>query len=146
MNRSKGIFFIRLATAVMMGLFLASCMKSGEVITKPDEYKRVYEVKEKILMRAIAQVFKDKAFGAVTVKEDKKLVESEYVIQDEWRSKSVARVKELNWKETEVTLSVITEKKAGDKWELRRLLEKAQYDSLLDDIELQSYKEMGKVE
>ena len=146
MNASKYVIFVRLAIALISAFILMSCTKSGELITKPDEYTRVYDAKEKILLRAIAQVFKDKAMGAATVKEDKHEVVTEYIIEDNWRSKSIARVKKLNWKETEVTLSVITEKKAGDKWEMRRIFEKTQYDSILDAIELQAYKEMDKIE
>jgi hypothetical protein len=146
MNNSIVINLIRVSVVIIAGLLLVSCMKSGELITKPDEHTRVYEVKEKILLRAIAQVFKDKAMGVATIKEDKNEVVTEYLIQDDWRSKSIARVKKISWKETEVTLSVITEKKAGDKWELRRLLEKDQYDSILDAIELQSYREMNKID
>jgi hypothetical protein len=146
MSDSKVIHLIRVSVVIIAGLLLISCMKSGELITKPDEHTRVYEAKEKILLRAIAQVFKDKAMGVATIKEDKNEVVTEYLIEDDWRSKSIARVKKINWKETEVTLSVITEKKAGDKWELRRLLEKDQYDSILDAIELQYYREMNKIE
>lgn len=146
MNTSKYVFFVRLAIALISATILVSCTKSGELITKPDEYTRVYDAKEKILLRAIARVFKDKAMGEATIKEDKHEVVTEYIIQDDWRSKSVARVKKLNWKETEVTLSVITEKKDGNKWEMRRIFEKSQYEGILDAIELQAYKEMDKIE
>ena len=58
---------------------------------------------------------------------------------------NTARVKKIDWKECEVTLSVITEKKIPSGWEMRRLLEKEQYDKYFDAIELQIYKELYKV-
>jgi hypothetical protein len=41
---------------------------------------------------------------------------------------------------------VITEKKTDNGWEMRRLLEKEQYASLFDTIELKIYEEMSKIE
>jgi hypothetical protein len=42
-------------------------------------------------------------------------------------------------------LSVITEKKIANGWEMRRLLEKKQYDTFFNAIELQLYQEMYRV-
>ncbi len=132
---------------VFMTVFLLpACMKEGVVITKPDEYSRAFEGNEKVVLKALVQVFKDKGFGASSVNREKKEIESTYLIQNGWRSKTIARVKQLNWKETDVTLSVITEKQAGAGWEMRRLLQKEQYDSIFDAIELQIYQEMYKTE
>jgi hypothetical protein len=96
-------------------------------------------------MRAIAVVYKEKGLGNPTINTEKNLVESDHVIKDDWRSKTIARVKKINWKECEVTLSVITEKKTAKGWEMRRLLEKQQYDSLFNAIDLQVYRELYKV-
>jgi hypothetical protein len=131
---------------LMMVLILTACTNEGEVITKPDEYSRAFESNEKVVLRAVEQVFKDKGFGASSVNRDKKEIESTYLIQNGWRSKTIARVKKINWKETEVTLSVITEKQMESKWEMRRLLQKEQYDSIFDAIELQIYQEMYKTD
>ncbi len=124
---------------------LASCREEGEVTSKPDEYKRVFEAGENTIMHAIAEVLKEKKFGTAKINPAKKQVESDYVIQDEWRSKTVARIKKLNWKECEVTLSIISEKKTSKGWEMRRLLENKQYDNFFDAIELQIYQELYKV-
>ena len=123
---------------------MTSCMEEGEVISKPDEYTHVYDAREDVILRAIAKVFQEKGFGNTTIDTEKKQVESEYVIQDDWRTKSTARVKKISWKECEVTLSVISEKKTATGWELRRLLEKKQYDNFFDAIELKIYEEMYK--
>jgi hypothetical protein len=123
---------------------MTSCREEGEVISKPDEYTHVYDAREDVILRAIAKVFQEKGFGNTTIDTEKKQVESEYVIQDDWRTKSTARVKKISWKECEVTLSVISEKKTATGWELRRLLEKKQYDNFFDAIELKIYEEMYK--
>jgi hypothetical protein len=120
-------------------------MEGEQVISKPDEFTRIYEAGENIVIQAIALTFKEKGFGNATINPDKNQVESEYIIQGEWRTKSTARVKKINWKECEVALSVNTEKKTKTGWEMRRLLEKRQYDKIFNAIELQIYEQLYKV-
>jgi hypothetical protein len=146
MRRMTLLFRIVLPFVFMTVLLLPACTKEGVVITKPDEYSRAFESNEKVVLKALVQVFKDKGFGASSVNREKKKIESAYLIQNGWRSKTIAQVKQLNWKETDVTLSVITEKQVGAGWEMRRLLQKEQYDSIFDAIELQIYQEMYKTE
>ena len=120
-------------------------MEGEQVISKPDEFTHIYEAGENIVIQAIALTFKEKGFGNATINPDKNQVESEYIIQGEWRTKSTARVKKINWKECEVALSVNTEKKTKTGWEMRRLLEKRQYDKIFNAIELQIYEQLYKV-
>ena len=120
-------------------------MEGEQVISKPDEFTRIYEAGENIVIQAIALTFKEKGFGNATINPDKNQVESEYIIQGEWRTKSTATVKKINWKECEVALSVNTEKKTKTGWEMRRLLEKRQYDKIFNAIELQIYEQLYKV-
>lgn len=129
----------------IINLFLTSCMEEGVVISKPDEFSHTFEASDNIVIRSIALVYKEKGLGNATINPGKNQVESDYVIKDEWRSKTIARVKKINWKECEVTLSVITEKKAAKGWELRRLLGKEQYDSLFNAIDLEIYRQLYKV-
>jgi hypothetical protein len=146
MRRMTPPFRIVVLFVFLTAFLLTACTNEGTVITKPDEYSRAFESNEKIVLKALAQVFKDKGFGTASVNSEKKEIESTYLIQNGWRSKTVARVKQINWKETEVKLSVITEKQVESKWEMRRLLKKEQYDSIFDAIELQIYQEMYKTE
>ena len=84
----------------------------GVVILKPDEYSHVYEAKETVILKAIADVFKEKNIGTnVTIDQKNLRVDSDYRESGDWRTKAGASVKRLNWKECEVNLSVITEKK-----------------------------------
>ena len=82
----------------------------------------------------------------VRIDEENRIVETDFLTQNDWRTKSLARIKPLNWKESEVTLSVITEKRTESGWEMRRLLEKEQYVKIFDTIELKIYEEMYKME
>lgn len=117
------------------------------VISRPDEYRRTFEAKEKFVLQAIAGVFRDKNMGInVTINKKKQTVETDFIIQDDWRTRSSAYVRKLNWKESEVFLSVITEKKTEKGWEMRRLLNKEQYDNLFEIIELKIYEEMANIE
>jgi len=141
--------YIRLMVALVIMLNLVCCGATiGRVsISKPDEYTHVYEAKETIILRAIAGVFKEKNIGAnVTIDQKNHRVDSDYVVSGDWRTKANARVRRLNWKECEVTLAVTTEKKTEAGWEIRRLLEKAQYYSFFSVIDLKIYEEMSKIE
>lgn len=117
------------------------------VIHQPDEYNHVYEAKEKAILNAIAGVIKNKDIGInVRVDYENLFVDSDFQITGNWRTKAKARVKRLNWKENEVVLSVITEKQTKAGWEMRRFLDKEQYDKLFSEIDLRIYEEMSKIE
>jgi len=145
--------WIRLLCAATLMLSLTACaheLGSGlgsDVISKPEEYRHIYEAKERIILKSIAGVLREKKIGEnVSVDYRLNTVDSDYVISDDWRIKTNARVRRLNWKECEVSLVVTTEKKTKAGWELRRLLGKDQYDSFFSVIDLKIYEEMAKVE
>jgi len=140
---------ISLAGIIIIIVSLISCAPQfGQVVlSKPDEYRHNYEAKETIVLKSIASVFKEKSVGSnVKINHTKLTVDSDYFIQDDWRTKSNARVRRLNWKECEVVLSVITEKKTETGWEMRRLLDKEQYEVFFRTIEMKIYEEMSKIE
>jgi len=145
MKKQRCLHILILTVIFIIGLFPIACTEDGEVISKPDEFTRVFEANEDVTLRAIAQVFKEKGLGNAKIHPRKNQVESDYTIQDDWRTKSTATVKKINWKESEVTLSVISEKKTSTGWEMRRILEKKHYDNFFDAIDLQIYNEMFKV-
>ena len=128
---------------------LISCgAELGQVIiSQPEEYSQIYEAKETVILKAIARIFQDKAIGSnVIINQKESTVESDYVIQKDWRTKGSARVKRLNWKECEVMLTIITEKKTETGWEMRRLLDKEQYAIFFNVIDLKIYEEMSRIE
>jgi hypothetical protein len=133
----------------ILGMIIISCSTQfgSVVITKPDEHKNTYEAGEKAILKAIAKVFSEKDIGSnVTIDSKKNTVESDYIYRNEWRTKSSARVKKLNWKECEVALTVVTEKKTENGWEMRRLLDKDQFANFFREIDLKIYEEMSRVE
>jgi hypothetical protein len=135
--------------SVILIINLISCVRDmgGVVILKPDESSHVYEANETVILKAVARVFKEKNIGThIRIDQTNLQVDSDYLESGDWRTKAGARVKRLNWKECEVILAVITEKKTKAGWEMRRLLQKAQYDTIFDVIELKIYEEMSNVE
>jgi hypothetical protein len=140
-------YFFLVIFLIIINLVSCGAEMGSVVITKPDEYRQTYEAKEAIILKAIAGVFRDKKMGNnVTINQEKQTVETDYIAQGDWRTKSMARVRKINWKESEVVLSVFTEKKTEKGWEMRRLLEKNQYVNIFDTIELRIYEEMSKIE
>lgn len=138
-----------LACLIIIILNLLSCYPQyGQVvISRPDEFRSRYEAKETVILNAIARVFIEKMVGRnVEINQDKLTVDSDYVMDDDWRTKSHAQVRRINWKECEVILSVTTEKKTNTGWEMRRLLNKEQYDVFFRTIEIKIYEEMSRIE
>jgi hypothetical protein len=147
--RSDSLRVAHFAVLILLLINLIACgAQLGQtVITQPDEYSYTYEAKEKYVLRAISRVFQEKKMGTnIRIDEKKHTVETDYILQDDWRTKSIARIKKLSWKESEVFLTVITEKKTSSGWEMRRLLEKDQYMKLFDTIDLKIYEEMYRIE
>jgi hypothetical protein len=140
---------ISIAAIIIIFVNIISCTPQfGQVvISKPDEFRHNYEAKETIILKSIARVFIEKSVGRnVNINHNKLTVDSDYVIQGDWRTKSNARVRSINWKECEVVLSVITEKKTETGWEMRRLLDKEQYEVFFSAIEMKIYEEMSNIE
>lgn len=148
MKSIKKLFFFLLLISIVIINFISCASELGQVvISKPDEYRHTYEANEKIILNATARVFKDKNMGTkVQIDRENNRVETDYFIEGDWRTKSAAKIKKLNWKEREVVLSVTTEKKTENGWEMRRLLDKEQYSKLFDTIDLVIYEEMSKIE
>jgi len=82
----------------------------------------------------------------VSIDNQKHRVNSDYVISGDWRTKTRANVKQINWKKCEVTLVVTTERKTETGWEVRRLLQKEQYETIFRVIELKIYEEMSMID
>jgi hypothetical protein len=142
--RSFRLFILILIAVGSMAL--CSCGEEGELIDQPDEFTHVYRAGEKYILRAIYQTFKDKDLGKATIHEEAHEVASDYVIQGEWRIRSLARLRKVDGDEMEVTLSITTEKKTSTGWEMRRLLKKEQYDRFFYAIDTQIYREMYKLD
>jgi bifunctional DNA-binding transcriptional regulator/antitoxin component of YhaV-PrlF toxin-antitoxin module len=141
-------FYLRSLISLIIINLISCGPKIGQVvISRPDEYRHTYEAREKVILYAVARIFKDKNMGSnVLIDPEKRQVETDYIIQGDWRTRSTAKIRKLNWKECEVVLVVITEKKTETGWEMRRLLDKDQYINLFDTIDLMIYEEMSRTE
>jgi hypothetical protein len=147
MFKKKYLLFLSLFLIVNLLSCAQNLFYGGTVISKPDEYSHIYEAKDKVILQAVANVFNEKHIGAnVTIDRKNLLVDSDYVESGNWRTKTSARVKRINWKECELILAVTTEMKTEKGWELRRLLEKEQYDVFFSVIDLRIHEEMAKIE
>ncbi|MGV8058715.1 MAG: hypothetical protein AB2L12_11935 [Smithellaceae bacterium] len=144
----KNLFFLLPVISIIIVNIISCGPELGQVvISKPDEYRHTYEANEKVILSAAARVFKDKSMGRnIRINRENNLVETDYVIQGDWRTKCAVKVTKLNWKEREVVLSVTTEKKTQTGWEMRRLLDKEHYMNLFDTIDLAIYEEMSRIE
>jgi len=121
-----------------------SCKHAPDLSPELEGAIQIIEANEKIVLKAIAQVLKDRGFGDPRVGADKGQLETDYVVQGNWRTKVVATVKGISKKESEVKLLVLTEKKSFSGWHAKRLLEKEQYNKLFQEIEMQVYREWSK--
>lgn len=140
---------INLFFYVILLIGVISCANhfGSVVIAQPDKHTRIYEAKERVVLKAIAGVLKEKNIGRnVTIDQKNHRVDSDYVESEGWRTKTSADLKQLNWKECEVILAVTTEKKTEGGWEIRRVLEKEQYDNFFNVIDLRIYEEMSRVD
>lgn len=116
---------------------------------EPEKNSQVFDASEKIIIRATTQVLKERGFGQAKVEkagEDETRLTTEFVTQGEWRTKVEATIKPISPKENELTLQVITEyKKSGStEWKPKKIMGKDQYEKLLNEVELQIYREWGK--
>jgi len=143
----KKLFFLPLVLIVVINIISCGADLGQVVISKPDEYRHTYEAKERVILNAIARVFRDKKMGSnIRIDREKNQIDTDYVIDGDWRTKSIVKVNKSNWKEREVIISIITEKKTQTGWEMRRLLDKEQYITLFDKIDLAIYEEMSNIE
>ena len=142
--RPRLLPFLILILIAVFGISLWACTEEGTSIGEPDQAGYVYEAKEKFVLQAIAQIFNENNLGRANIDADAHEVASDYLVQGNWRTRGLARVRQINWKECEVKLTIITEKKTPTGWEMRQMLGKDQYEKIFKAIELQIYREMYK--
>ena len=133
----------------LAAFFLCSCatpFTGGVAISRPDSHVYIYEAKEDVVLRATAHVIREKGLGQnVTINRAERAIVSDFIESGGWRTKTIASAKQINWKECELSVSVITEKQQKTGWELRRLVEKDQYDKIFSAIDTRIYEEMSRL-
>jgi hypothetical protein len=151
MIRPRKKYILSLLAALSGALLFISCAHAPQDPTtqEVDKSTRAFDASEKIVVRAITQVLKDRGFGTPKVEktgEDETRLFTDFVPQGEWRTKIEATVKKLNRKEREVTLAVTTEQKDSGPsgWRTKILMGKEQYEKIFNEIEMQIYREWAK--
>jgi len=145
-GRLIGRVIFTVSVLIFLALFTGACRHAPLALPEPEKATQTFDADEKIIMKAITRVLKDHGFNPFQVEADRGRLETDYVVQGDWRTKVVATIKKISRKENEVTLSVITEEKSFSRWQLRKIMGKDQYDKLFGEIEMQIYREWSKRE
>jgi len=112
----------------------------------PEKHSRVYEFNEKYIMRGVANLLREKGYADPKVDTEKGTVETDYIPAGDMRTKIEVTVKKLDRREREVILVITTEKKVKAGWKPVKILEKTHYEKFFDELEMQIYRELAKVD
>lgn len=137
-GRSKGWV---ISIAIFFLILTAACGHFPDALPETDRASQIFDADEKVILKAITRVLKDRGFVDPRVEADKNRLETDYVVEGNWRTKVVATVEKISPKKREVTLSVVTEKKSSSQWQPKKIMGKEQYDKLFAEIEMQIYRE-----
>jgi len=137
-----GLFFL----PILLFLFLSACEEEEDSSGPPEKHSRVYEFNEKYIIRGVASLLREKGYADPKVDTEKGKVETDYIPAGNMRTKVEVTVKKLDRREREVILVITTEKKVKEGWKAIKILEKPQYDKFFDEIEMQIYRELAKVD
>ena len=129
-----------------MVFFLSACEEESDSSGPPEKHSRVYEFNEKYIVRGVANLLKEKGYTDPKVDTEKGKVETDYIPAGNTRTKVEVTVKKLDRREREVILVITTEKKVKEGWKAIKILEKPHYDKFFDEIEMQIYRELAKVD
>jgi hypothetical protein len=137
---------------LILSAFLFHCISAvdrehaPDAAPEPEKAIQVFEADEKVVLKAITRVLRDRGFGESKVEADRGRLETDYMVQADWRTRVIATVKKISRNETEVALAVITEKKSSSGWQPKQLMGREQYDKFFREIEMQIYREWYKGE
>ena len=129
-----------------MVFLLSACEEESDSSGPPEKHSRVYEFNEKYIVRGVANLLKEKGYADPKVDNEKGKVETDYIPAGNMRTKIEVTVKKLDRREREVILVITTEKKVKEGWKPIKILEKPHYDKFFDEMEMQIYRELAKVE
>jgi len=131
---------------LLLFLFPAACLHAPEVSPESKGASFIFEADEKVIFSALSQILKDRGFGGSRIDSENGRLETDYLLQGEWRTKAVATVKKIGRREREVTVSIITEQKDSGPsgWKAKKLMGQEQYEAFFRELEMQIYREWGK--
>ena len=141
-GRFKSWIILTLTAFFFLSVLAGSCGHFHDALPESQKVSQIFDADEKIIVKAITRVLKDRGFGNPRVEADNRRLETDYVVEGNWRTKVVATIEKIGPKKKEVTLSVVTEKKSYSKWQPKKIMMKEQYDKLFGEVEMQIYREL----
>ena len=141
-GRFQSWIILALSVFFFLSVFAGTCSYLHDPLPESQKVSQVFDADEKIIVKAITRVLKDHSFGTPRVEADNSRLETDYVVEGDWRTKVVVTLEKISPKKREVTLSVVTEKKSSSQWQPQKLMGKEQYDKLFGEIEMQIYREL----
>ena len=141
-GRFRGWIILALAACFFLSVLAAGCPHFPDTLPESQKVSQVFDVDEKIIVKAIARLLKDRGFGTARVEADNSRLETDYIVEGEWRTKVVATIEKISPRRREVTLSIITEKKSSSQWQPKKVMKKEQYERLFGELEMQIYREL----
>lgn len=137
----KGWIILTLSAFFFLSLFTTACTHFPDAPPEPEKASQIFDADEKVILKAITRVLRDRGFWNLRVEADKGRLETDYVVQGGWRTKVVATVEKISPRKREVILSVITEKKSFSQWKPKKVMSQEQYDKFFAEIEMQIYRQ-----
>ena len=141
-GRCKSWIILTLTAFFFLSVFAGTCSHFHDALPESERVSQIFDVDEKIIVKAITRVLKNRGFGNPRVEADNRRLETDYVVEGDWRTKVVATIEKIGPKKKEVTLSVVTEKKSSSQWQPKKVMVKEQYDRLFGEVEMQIYREL----
>jgi|GEM_PF-285070 len=145
-GRFKSWIILLLSVCFFLSVLAAGCGHIPDTLPESQKVSQVFDVDEKIIVKAISRVLKDRGFGTPRVEADRSRLETDYIVEGDWRTKVVVTLEKVSPKKREVTLSVITEKKTSSQWQPKKVMMKQQYEKLFGEIEMQIYRELSEID
>ncbi|MBN1612885.1 MAG: hypothetical protein JW950_00320 [Deltaproteobacteria bacterium] len=130
---------------ILIGILAAACVHFPDDTPKLDKSRREFDGDQKTVLKAIRTVLLNRDFGEAAETKPGRL-ETDYVVQGDWRTRVIATVRPIGRRRSEVTLAVITEKRSSDQWIPKSVMGKEQYEEFFDEIEIQTYREWYKAQ
>ena len=143
-GRFQSWIILTLSAFFFLSVFAGTCSQLHDPLPESKKVSQIFDVDEKIIVKAITRVLKDRGFGTARVEADNSRLETDYVVEGDWRTKVVATIEKIGPKKREVGLTVVTERKSSDQWQPKDLMMKEQYDRLFGEIEMQIYRELDE--
>ncbi len=131
---------------LLLFLFPAACGHAPEVSPASKGISYVFEADEKLIFRALSRLLMERGFGEPRIDFANGRLETDYLLQGEWRIKAVATVKKIGRREREVIFSILTEQRDSGPsgWRPKKLMGPEQYEAFYHELEMQIYREWDK--